>query len=1176
MKKVISLLLALVMTLSLCSGVWATDTSQEDEDDTQKWGAVENLRKKWKDKGYDPFTNESADADSLCYIYNNFYPEKFQEGEEEVVFIYMEGVNTDDVFYLSAADKQKAGSILNNQPPTLQNAFTNVTVKFGKDNLSVAGLLQRYTGMLDAPLLRPEDELGTGDKESVDSITTTAYVGENHVSEAKTYFGNHFNAYYDEATKTHQVNLKNTSINNDGTFNDPQAARNAIQEYNRLRPRTKLALNQLKIEFPADNNGTRVMYFWQLIQGYQDMLDNQGGGNHGGNDRPTTGDVTNLNNLRGEYAEAARKLLSENGIKYENMRVWVEGTTFNSAGNGYANEESCEKVRKAFSEYYKASEGIKETLNQLKVSDGPRFLFFSERMYALYQLTLPKTGDKAPADLTDEGAKAYLGQYIDYNNGRISIKGTGIQDGMFTDPQVAEAALEAFDIIFDRAVTDTASEATLDALNSLRVYDSDGNERMFQDMMRFVFRDILAGSSEEATDAALRRAGFAVPAADMLEVTFPKALKAGVDYTWDYNVKNGVLTVMVKAGSKDHWLQAAMETSPGLEDGIYYRIAFKNPGKSFTECNTGNGSGGIWTRYINGDVRLHSIDKNETIGNSQPIAAVNRDADSIVVTPNDVYSGNRVVVAWDDADTITDNAVKYMIKLVTKIEPFNHETKLDGTDKVKASRIKTSVDTDNNWTVTREDGKVTVRAAANSIQNILGSAANYENGQFGTITVEVPKTGYTLDVNSCFVESGWDIRSDCTGTFPLYVSVNNNNNGRWTFSGSDVYYTLVWRNGTDSIRETLIVSVADNGSAIKNLGKYDKDGQPTSSEVPVKTADTASVTNTGAAGISATFDVNTGFFHTTFDNTKLPAAAELSSGILLVPDGTVSQENLNKVVKYRVQEGDGNWDFANLTVSGVEDMAKDFANSDVYPMSDTNRRTIPYVATTSVYLEKDSVEVFFAFTQQYRWKVVQWLDEEGNVLGYTYIYGKNDAFVNSTTTKSVNKIENVQENDKPYVISDTEFDFICKRYPVKGENKHCWYFRLMVDGAGDHQGPYGVYLPYEYFGLTYEQAKELKNPPMINHYEEGDESQPVSIEGKYTEYGVYFETPGFSPFTVTCDPTTQSQTTPPRYYYNSTTAADSKQEGGNSPTTFDAGIALYVGMALTSAAGMAWVGKKRR
>ena len=95
--------------------------------------------------------------------------------------------------------------------------------------------------------------------------------------------------------------------------------------------------------------------------------------------------------------------------------------------------------------------------------------------------------------------------------------------------------------------------------------------------------------------------------------------------------------------------------------------------------------------------------------------------------------------------------------------------------------------------------------------------------------------------------------------------------------------------------------------------------------------------------------------------------------------------------------------------------------------------------------------------------------------------------------------------------------------------------------------------------------------PRINHYYE-DHALRETIVGEYTEYGVKFTTKSFSPFVVDCS----TQTTPPRYYYNSTTAADGKQEGGNSPTTFDAGIALYVGMALTSAAGMAWVGKKRR
>ena len=63
--------------------------------------------------------------------------------------------------------------------------------------------------------------------------------------------------------------------------------------------------------------------------------------------------------------------------------------------------------------------------------------------------------------------------------------------------------------------------------------------------------------------------------------------------------------------------------------------------------------------------------------------------------------------------------------------------------------------------------------------------------------------------------------------------------------------------------------------------------------------------------------------------------------------------------------------------------------------------------------------------------------------------------------------------------------------------------------------------------------------------------------------------------TVTGDSYTVPQ--PPRYYYNSTTTTtDTKTtDTKGSPKTFDAGIALYVGMALTSAAGVAFVGKKR-
>ena len=54
-----------------------------------------------------------------------------------------------------------------------------------------------------------------------------------------------------------------------------------------------------------------------------------------------------------------------------------------------------------------------------------------------------------------------------------------------------------------------------------------------------------------------------------------------------------------------------------------------------------------------------------------------------------------------------------------------------------------------------------------------------------------------------------------------------------------------------------------------------------------------------------------------------------------------------------------------------------------------------------------------------------------------------------------------------------------------------------------------------------------------------------------------------------------SYTVPARYYYNSTTTDTKTTDTKGSPKTFDAGIALYVGMALTSAAGVAFVGKKR-
>ena len=70
-----------------------------------------------------------------------------------------------------------------------------------------------------------------------------------------------------------------------------------------------------------------------------------------------------------------------------------------------------------------------------------------------------------------------------------------------------------------------------------------------------------------------------------------------------------------------------------------------------------------------------------------------------------------------------------------------------------------------------------------------------------------------------------------------------------------------------------------------------------------------------------------------------------------------------------------------------------------------------------------------------------------------------------------------------------------------------------------------------------------------------------------------FDTPVTAPLTLTAK-WEKVPSSGGYYYYQPTTDTKTDNTKG-SPKTFDAGIALYVGMALTSAAGVAFVGKKR-
>ncbi len=278
-----------------------------------------------------------------------------------------------------------------------------------------------------------------------------------------------------------------------------------------------------------------------------------------------------------------------------------------------------------------------------------------------------------------------------------------------------------------------------------------------------------------------------------------------------------------------------------------------------------------------------------------------------------------------------------------------------------------------------------------------------------------------------------------------------------------------------------------------------------------------------------------------------------------------------------------------------------------------------------------------------------------------YVYFNATPYVHTVQTQSVKEV--TRAVDKPTLQSDdAALTLKCRMFPQDNENAH--YMRLTVEKGGQtvsgFSGEYTVFVPYEYVGLTWEEAQKRTEPPVIYHYTDA-EVLKEELTGEYTQWGICFKTRSFSPFVIS---TAAQSSSGGGYYYGGastpsisavktadaaksatdytsgiygltfrSTAAFSGFKGvqvdgrtiaaanyvaednggievylkavylrtlkdgrhtvtilsdaGNvtmnftiggvdSPTTFDAGIGAYVGMALASVGGMAWMSRKKR
>lgn len=173
-----------------------------------------------------------------------------------------------------------------------------------------------------------------------------------------------------------------------------------------------------------------------------------------------------------------------------------------------------------------------------------------------------------------------------------------------------------------------------------------------------------------------------------------------------------------------------------------------------------------------------------------------------------------------------------------------------------------------------------------------------------------------------------------------------------------------------------------------------------------------------------------------------------------------------------------------------------------------------------------------------------------------YVYFNATPYVHTVQTQSVSEVTSAV--DKPTLQSDdTTLTLKCRMFPQDNENAH--YMRLTVEKGGqtvsNFSGEYTVFVPYEYVGLTWEEAQKRTEAPVIYHYTDA-EVLKEKLTGEYTQWGICFKTSSFSPFVIST--AAQSSSGGGYYYYGGAStpgiSAVKTADAAKSATDYTSGI----------------------
>ena len=604
--------------------------------------------------------------------------------------------------------------------------------------------------------------------------------------------------------------------------------------------------------------------------------------------------------------------------------------------------------------------------------------------------------------------------------------------------------------------------------------------------------DATTPDSEIPELQSLYNSGFKFPVIGKdIHFVFPEQLKEwteGCGDDWDYRFtvdeSKGRVAIEVNMGSRERWEDAVrnIETG-GLDDGVFFRYYFGNSDNQLPMTYGFDWYGDYGGQSLADNTLYRGYHHN----NGLRLATVNRqNAHNSVLTLNSQGEDWRIILAMSNSEgKVADAEAKYAFQLeILPREDISFSLPADNGTAVPAARLRPTA-THQDWMATvPADGSVFLRTVKDKTLNSAGSG---QYGLIGQLTVDAPE-GYAL--------REW--RNNCTGgsgrQFPVPLF--------W----DDQVITLIWqKDNAPDLVEYVRVEPMNYLPGFYSLGDENAPSRAPSADEFLSAAEQKTLSDNG---ITVTYDEKLGYFTTSVDASKLTDLSLLHQCVTLnAPENAV-------YFKFTGEGGSENPATHNIK-DDVNRFTEQFSSPDTDLQPVDPDRPVRMQLMRTEKLKLDGKTVYYSESQSYNSLIVQWLDKDKNVIGYTCLYGRNGDISTTVDTETVDTAP-TEAVSVPTLVG-TDLKLLCDRNPQTEDGKRLFLlFNVTGEGQLGEDGA-EIYLPYSYFDLTAEEGMALAAKgvrPLIRHYLNENCTEKESLLGEYTAAGVRIVTRSFSPFLI--------------------------------------------------------------